>query len=158
MSKLHINEDADALISGRSPHPLLSFQQANLAALQLLGALILTNSQLIEDPFGCYERFTTYLTEALHRHPGPIPAIGDLQTLETNYQTHRRAQRFIYATILDTLKVGASMHYARRVRFGAGLRPSTKHNPLRQSPSHDQVPHGSFLRSPRAPTKAQRDF
>ena len=91
MSKLRINDDADALISGRSPHPLLSFQEANNTALQLLGALILTNTQLIEDPFGCYERFTSYLTEALHRHPGPIPEFGDLQTLETNYQTHRRA-------------------------------------------------------------------
>ena len=121
IAKLRINEDADSLISGRSAHPLLSFQRANSAALQLLGALILTNNQLIEDPFGCYERFTLYLTEALHRHPSPVPAIGDLQTLENDYQIHRRAQRFIYATILDTLKVGSSMHYARRVQFGAGL-------------------------------------
>ena len=114
MSKLRINEDADALISGRSPHPLLSFQRANLA-----GVLILTANQLIEDPFGCYQRFTQFLGEALHRHPGPVPTIGNLRDLEDSYQTHRRAQR--HATILDTLQVGISMHYARRVRFGAGL-------------------------------------
>ena len=121
MSKLRLNEDADALISGSSSHPLLSFQQANRSALQLLGVLILTASQLIEDPFGCYQRFTQYLADALHRHPSPVPNVGDLHTLETDYQVHRRAQRHIYATILDTLQVGTSMHYARRVRFGAGL-------------------------------------
>ena len=81
MSKLRINEDADALISGRSTHPLLSFQSANIAALQALGAIILSGIQLLEDPFGCYERFTEYLASALHRHPSPVPAIGNLQTL-----------------------------------------------------------------------------
>ena len=45
MSKLRLNEDADALISGTSPHPLLSFQQANRPSLQLLGVLILTATQ-----------------------------------------------------------------------------------------------------------------
>ena len=92
MSKLRINEDADALISGRSPHPLLSFQRANLAALRLLGVLILTANQLIEDPFGCYQRFTQFLAEALHRHLGPVPILGNLRDLEDSYQTHRRAQ------------------------------------------------------------------
>ena len=53
MSKLRINEDADALISGRSTHPLLSFQRANITALQALGAIILSGIQLLEDPFGC---------------------------------------------------------------------------------------------------------
>ena len=48
MANLRINEDADDLISGKSPHPLLSFQRANQAALQLLGALILSSDQLIE--------------------------------------------------------------------------------------------------------------
>ena len=67
MSKLRINEDADALIAGRSPHPLLAFQRANLASLQLLGVLILSASQLVEDPFGCYQRFSQYLTDALIR-------------------------------------------------------------------------------------------
>ena len=121
MSKLRLNDDADALISGRSPHPLLSFQRANLAALQLLGFLILSDAQLLHDPFGCYERFTTYLADALTRHPGPVPAFGNLHNLEQDYQVHRRAQRFIYATIVETLQVGTSMHYARRVQFGAGL-------------------------------------
>ena len=121
MSKLRLNDDADALISGRSPHPLLSFQRANQAALQLLGFLILSDIQLIEDPFGCYERFTRRLGDSLSRHPGPVPTFGNLDSLEQQYQTHRRAQRFIYATIVDTLQVGTSMHYARRVQFGAGL-------------------------------------
>ena len=52
MAKLHLNDDADSLISGRSPHPLLSFQRVNLDALQLLGFVILTDLQLIQDPVG----------------------------------------------------------------------------------------------------------
>ena len=134
MSKLRINEDADALISGTSPHPLLSFQRANLASLQLLGVLILSPNQLIEDPFGCYQRFSQFLAEALHRHPSPVPNVGNLRELENAYQTHRRAQRYIYATILDTLQVGISMHYARRVRFGAGL-----HLPTSSVPTTDKL-------------------
>ena len=121
MSKLRLNDDADALISGRSPHPLISFQRANLAALQTLGFLILSDIQLLHDPFESYERFTDYLASSLARHPPPVPAFGNLQTLEQDYQVHRRAQRFIYSTIVDTLQIGTSMHYARRVRFGAGL-------------------------------------
>ena len=120
MCKLRINEDADALLSARSPYPLIAFQRANQAALQLLGAIILSGNDLLVDPFGFYERFTNYLAEALHHHPGPNPTLGNLRQLEEDYQTHRRTQRFIYSTIIETLQVGTSMHYARRVRFGAG--------------------------------------
>ena len=102
-------------------HQLFSFQRANQSSLQLLGVLILSGMQLIEDPCGCYQRFTQYLTEALHRHPGAVPAIDDLRALEESYQVHHRAQRHIYSTILETLQVGISMHYARRSRFSAGL-------------------------------------
>ena len=121
MSKLRLNDDADALISGRSFHPLLSFQRANMAALQTLGFIILSDIQLVHDPFDTYERFTNYMATALARHPGPVPAFGNLSNLEQDYQIHRRAQRFIYSTIVDTLQIGTSMHYARRVQFGAGL-------------------------------------
>ena len=120
MAKLRLNDEADLLISGLSPHPLLSFQRANLAALQLLGFIILSDIQLIEDPFDAYTRFTEYMATALHRHPGPVPAF-DLAALDRDYQVHRRAQRYIYSVIVSTLRVGSSMHYARRVRFGAGL-------------------------------------
>ena len=82
MSKLRINEDADALISGRSSHPLLSYQRTNQTALQILGAIILSSQDLIEDPFGCYERFSKYIADALHGHPGPVPVLGNLQLLE----------------------------------------------------------------------------
>ena len=121
MSKLRLNDDADALISGRSQHPLLSFQRANIAALQTLGFIILSDFQLVQDPFESYERFTNYLATALARHPGPVPEFGNLHNLEQDYHVHRRAQRFIYSTIVDTLQIGTSMHYARRVQFGAGL-------------------------------------
>ena len=106
-----------ALISGTSPHPLISFQQANRASLQLLGVLILTATQLIEDPFGCYQRSTVYSISCRcsSSTSQPSPNVGNLQELESAYQTHRRL------TILNTLQVGISMHYARRVRFGAGL-------------------------------------
>ena len=47
--------------------------------------------------------------------------MGDLGRLDDLYTVHRKAQRFIYDIILRTLKVGSSMHYARNVKFGAGL-------------------------------------
>ena len=102
-------------------HPLVHYQRQNSATLSALKILPFTGVQFIEDPIGCYIHFTRSLAEALSVFPDNVPDIGDLSVLEDLYQTYRKAQRFVYDVIIRTLKVGTSMHYARDVKFGAGL-------------------------------------
>ena len=120
LAKIRFNEHADRLISGLAPHPLIPYQANNAASLSQLGVFQFTVHQLLEDPIGCYVTFSRSLDLALQAFPNAIPALGDLQHLENLFTVHKRAERFIYNVIVGTLQVGKTMHYARRVRFGAG--------------------------------------
>ena len=51
--------------------------------------------------------------------PAPVPDIGDLNALQAEQDMYRQAENFIYSTIVETLEVGKTMHYARQCVFGA---------------------------------------
>ena len=121
LARIRFDDTADRVISGENQHPLILHQRQYSAALSQLKILPFTAAQLIEDPIGCYVQFTRSLAEALSVFPGVVPDVGNLNVLDDLYQIHRKAQRFIYDTIVRTLKVGVSMHYARGVKFGAGV-------------------------------------
>ena len=121
LARIRFDDEADRIISGEANHPLNNFQRQHDGALHALKMLPFTAMQLIEDPIGCYLQFTRSLASALSVFPGDVPDVGDLGALDDLYQVHRKAQRFIYDVIVRTFKVGSSMHYARSVKFGAGL-------------------------------------
>ena len=121
LARVRFNDAADRIVSGESQHPLLNYQRQHSSALALLKIMPFTAIQLIEDPIGCYVQFTRSIASALSVFPGDVPDVGNLGVLDDLYQIHRKAQRFIYDVIVRTLRVGASMHYARGVKFGAGL-------------------------------------
>ena len=121
LARIRFDDEADRLLSGESSHPLILYQRQHANALNQLKVLPFTAPQLIEDPIGCYIQFTRSLGEALSVFPGNVPDVGNLTMLDDLYQIHRKAQRFVYDTIVRTLKVGSSMHYARGVKFGAGV-------------------------------------
>ena len=51
--------------------------------------------------------------------PAPVPAIGDLNALQAEQDVCRQVENFIiYSTIVETLEVGKTMHYARQCVFG----------------------------------------
>ena len=119
-AKLRLNETADRILSGELRHPLVNFQQRNTAHLQGLNVPFYSPAALLQDPAGSYVAFLQHLTQALLSAPAPVPDVGDLNVLQEAADKFRRGERFIYSTIVSTLKVGDSMHYARQCNFGAG--------------------------------------
>ena len=119
-AKLRLNETADKILSGELRHPLVDFQQRNSASLQGLNVPYYSPATLLQDPAETYVTFLRQLTQALLNAPAPVPDVGDLNVLQEAANLFRRGERFIYSTIVATLKVGDSMHYARQCKFGAG--------------------------------------
>ena len=116
-AKLRSNVDVDRVLSGETPHPLLDFQIINSVVLT---ALNVVPQALFSDPVTSYVNFIRQLTDALLRVPVPVPNINGLIELQASQTNFHRAETSIYTTIVDTLRVGKSMYYARQVRFGAG--------------------------------------
>ena len=119
-AKLRSNVDVDRVLSGETPHPLLAFQTANSVALAALNVAWVPPQALFSDPVTPYVNFIRQKTDALLRVPAPVPNINGLVELQASQANFHRAETSIYTTIVDTLRVGKSMHYARQVRFGAG--------------------------------------
>ena len=120
MVKLPFDPDADRLLSGETQHPLVQYQQVNRDVLIALAMPFFSLEDLIRDPVGTYVQFQRRIDAALSNHAPPVPVPGDLNVLQDLQTTHRAAERYIYTTIVSTLQVGRSMHYARQVAFGAG--------------------------------------
>ena len=120
MAKLRSNPLADQILSGELAHPLVNFQQINVASLQTLNVPWVAPASLLADPVTPYINWLRHLTDALINAPAPVPDIEGLQALQVAQTAYRAAERHIYSTIVVTLKIGESMHYARQYTFGAG--------------------------------------
>ena len=120
LARIRSNEQAERILSGSSQHPLILYQRIYTVALAYLRISPFTVQQLCADPVGTYVYFSDRMTSALLQIQGPVPNVGDLNQLEADFVIHKAAEKFIYSTIVATLQVGISMHYARSVRHGAG--------------------------------------
>ena len=119
-AKLRQDTVADRILSGELQHPLIAFQRNNLAQLQVLRVPFVPPAALLQDPVGPYLNWLRILTDSLLRAPAPVPAVVGLQQLQEQQNAFRQGERHIYTSIVSTLKVGESMHYARQCMFGAG--------------------------------------
>ena len=119
-AKLRSNIHADRVLSGETLHPLLAFQDQNRDALAALNVPWVPPQALFNDPVTPYVTFIRQITDALLHAQAPVPNIDGLDELQNSQAEFRRAETFIYTTIVNTLRVGKTMHYARQVRFGAG--------------------------------------
>ena len=120
MSKLRANDVADQILSGELAHPLIAFQQTNAVSLATLNVPYVSPQDLLADPVTPYVRWLRVLTDSLLRAPGPVPAMVGLGPLQASQDEFRAAERFIFSTVVTTLRVGKSMHYARQCIYGAG--------------------------------------
>ena len=118
-AKLRINAVADRILSGELRHPLIAYQQQHSIALQQLNVPFFPDVSLLQNPAQSYVNFLRVLTQNLLVAPA-VPDVGDLNALQEAADIFRQGERFIYSTIVQTLKVGDSMHYARQCNFGAG--------------------------------------
>jgi hypothetical protein len=116
LARIRSNEQAERILSGSSQHPLIPYQRIYTVALAYLRISPFTIQQLVADPVGTYVYFSDRMTSALLQLQGPVPNVGDLNQLEADFVIHKAAEKFIYSTIVATLQVGISMHYARSVR------------------------------------------
>ena len=112
LTKLRINPIADRILSGELQHPLLQYQIDNRAHLAALQVPTYAATQLLADPLQCFSSFMRNITAAIMRAPAPVPVIGDLNALQASNDTYRQAESFIYSTVVATLQIGKSMHYA----------------------------------------------
>ena len=119
-AKLRLNETADQILSGELRHPLISYQREHAAILQQLNVPLVPPEALLQNPAQAFVNFLRILTQNLLAHPAPVPDVGDLNALQEASDVFRKGERFIYSTIVATLKVGESMHYARNCQFGCG--------------------------------------
>ena len=119
-SKLRSDDVADRILSGDLAHPLILFQQVNAQHLQNLNVPLVSQESLFNDPVLPFQIFIRNLTNALLNAPAPVPAIAGLNQLQERQDEFRRAEKHIYSTIISTLRVGKSLHYARQCPFGAG--------------------------------------
>ena len=114
-AKLRSNIHADRVLSGETLHPLLAFQDQNRDALAALNVPWVPPQALFNDPVTPYVTFIRQITDALLHTQAPVPNIDGLDELQNSQAEFRRAETFIYTTIVNTLRVGKTMHYARRV-------------------------------------------
>ena len=103
MAKLRLDSDADRVISGELVHPLVSFQLRNQAPLQALNVPYVSQQELLRDPVAPYINWLRILTDNLFRAPAPVPDVEGLQELQNAQNVFRRAERYIYSTIVFTL-------------------------------------------------------
>ena len=114
MADLRSDATCDRLLSGELRHPLVAFQQDNIANLHLLDVPWVSPAALLTDPVNPYVNWLRTLTSRLLAAPAPVPDIPGLQQLQEAQTAYRNAERHIYARIVKTLRVGQSMHYARQ--------------------------------------------
>ena len=120
MAKIRINVITDRLLSEDLQNPLVEFQRNNMVELQRLNIPWFSPAQLLADPTRTFQNFMRLLQERMLAAPAPVPAFVGLNDLQANNVRYRQAENHIYSTIVDTLRVGKTMHYARQCPFGAG--------------------------------------
>ena len=116
ISRVRRDDFADRVYSGALAHPLVAFQFRHAAVFAQLHIPTLSREALSFDPLGLYDQFMARAAAANMLEAIPDP----MAELAAAFVTYRAAQRYIYSTVIETLRVGTSMHYARAVPFGAG--------------------------------------
>ena len=120
LSKIRDDDNADSILSDTLHHPLIDYQRRNNLALRLLRVPRLSPADLLADPVDTYKRFVDATTTALNNSTGSVPDLPQLDLLDDDFEIFKAAERWIYTSIVKTLRVGLTMHYARGVPYGAG--------------------------------------
>ena len=118
-ARIRQDEKCDAIYTGRQKHPLIAVQTNNQAQLQRIHVWFVPEAQLNFQPFVPADNFIVEVNAKSTQDPKLVNGWDDFLTSYGDYKT---TQRKIYDIIVATLRMGSSLHYARSVQFGAGLR------------------------------------
>ena len=90
-------------------NPLISYQRRHSVVLQQLNVPFFPDVSLLQNPEQSYVNFLRVLTQNLLVAPVSVPDVSDLNSLQEAADSFRQGERFIYSTIVQTLKVGDTM-------------------------------------------------
>ena len=119
LSRIRQDEKCDAVYIGRQKHPLIAVQLANTAQLQGLNIRFIDEATLNFTPFRPTENFVIDVNNKSTTDP---KLHNGWDAFLAAYNDYKETQHKIYGIIVATLRVGTSMHYARAVPYGAGIR------------------------------------
>ena len=119
LTRVRQDPKCNALYTGKQKHPLLGVQAANTAQLQRLNIQFIPEATLIYNPFRPADKFILDVETNSNADP---KLDNGWDAFIAAYADYKNTQHKIYGIIVGTLRVGTSMHYARSVPYGAGLR------------------------------------
>ena len=122
VSRIRADDSCEELYTGYLPHPLIELQQRNQQQILDYGIELVAPAVLEHTPFEPTEYFIRAVKRAATASNNDPPLRHLWSAFLTGWKTYKSTQRKIYAIIVATLRVGTSVHYARSVPFGAGMR------------------------------------
>ena len=120
LSKIRTDEVCNDVYTGNQPHPLIELQILNQTQILAYKVNLVPAAILKLRPFVPAEEFLHSIKHAATLANKNPPLDKLWQEFLVAWKCYKTAQRKIYATIVATLRVGSSMHYARSVPYGYG--------------------------------------
>ena len=118
LSRVRRCPKCEAIFSGKRLHPLIAIQLANQRQLQTLNVAFVPAALLIYNPFLPTEKFIADVNTLSDQDP---KLNSGWAAFLTTWEDYKGTQHKIFDIIVNTLRVGSSMHYARAVPYGAGM-------------------------------------
>jgi len=118
LSRIRQSRKCEAIFTGKKLHPLIGIQRANQRQLQQLNIPFVPAALLVYNPFQPTEKFIVDVTEKSNADP---KLDNGWEAFLTTWEDYKGTQHTIFGIIVNTLRVGTSMHYARAVPHGAGM-------------------------------------
>ena len=120
LSQIRTCDICNDVYTGALKHPLVELQILNQKQILDYGITLVAQAVLQHRPFVPTEEFIHAVRIAAAKANVKPPLDQLWQEFTVAWKTYKSAQRKIYATIVATLRMGSSMHYARSVPYGYG--------------------------------------
>ena len=122
LSQFRADDDCNDVYTGAQKHPLIELQLLNQQQILDYNIHLVAEAVLQSRPFAPTEDFI-YRVKLAAAAKNVDPPLAKLwAAFLAAWKIYKSAQRKIYATIVATLRVGESMHYARSVPYVYGTK------------------------------------
>ena len=118
LSQFRSDDECNDVYTGAQKHPLIELQLLNQQQILDYNVHLVAAAVLQSRPFGPTEDFIYAIKVAATAAKTDPPLAKLWKEFLAAWKACKSAQRKIYATIVATLRVGESMHYARSVPYG----------------------------------------
>ena len=122
LSQFRSDDNCNDVYTGAQKHPLIELQLLNQQQILDYNVHLIAAAVLQSRPFAPTEDFIYAIKLAAADKKVDPPLAKLWKEFIAAWKVYKSAQRKIYATIVATLRVGESMHYARSVPYGFGTK------------------------------------